>query len=377
MQIFRNIGELYTLQGAAAKGARSTQEGDLSLIKKAAVVENKGRIEWVGPVAKLPRALAKIKIRERDLDDATVLPALTECHTHLVFAGSRAGEFEMRNQGVSYLEIGARGGGILSTLTATRKAAPSELSQLAQKRVDRFVEQGVTSVEVKSGYGLNWPHEKKLLQVARKLSGARIVPTFLGAHAIPKDAASTDAYLEELLTQQLPALKKSGLAKRVDIFTEKGYFSLEQTKKYLSRARELGFDFMIHADQITRTGSGLLAAEMGALSADHLLNISASDVKQLGRSQVTCVLLPNADLYMNSPYPPARALIENGARVALATDFNPGSAPSQELSLVGVLARAQMKMSLAEVIVAYTLGGAYALALENQVGSIEPGKTAI
>jgi imidazolonepropionase len=374
MQIFKNIGELFTLQGAAVKQGRRAKIEDLSCVKKAIVVENKGRIEWVGAARSLPRTFAKIKARERDLDGATVLPAFTECHTHLVFGGTRADEFEMRNQGATYLEVGARGGGILSTLTATRKASRDELLKTAQARVNRFIEQGVTSIECKSGYGLNWTTEKKLLQVASDLKHARIVPTFLGAHAIPKDAASADSYLDDLITVQLPKLKKSGLASRVDIFTEKGYFSLAQTKRYFESARSLGFDFVIHADQITRTGSGLLAAELGARSADHLLNINEADVARLAQSDVTCVLLPTADLYMNSPYPPARALIDQGARVALATDFNPGSAPSQDLSLVGVLARAQMKMSLAETVTAYTLGSAYALGLQDRVGSIEVGK---
>jgi imidazolonepropionase len=371
-QLFRGISKLITLREAAAHSARKFSE--LSILKRAAIIEKDQRIVWAGNESKIPREFFKTQIRERDLQGAIVLPAFVECHTHLVFAGSRAHEFELRNRGASYFEIGAAGGGILSTLQATRQASAQALLASAQKRADRFAEQGVATVECKSGYGLSWPAEQKILKVAHKIKGPRVITTFLGAHAIPKEFINADAYIDHLIQLQLPLLKKSGLAKRVDIFTEKGYFSLEVSRRYLREAKALGFDVVIHADQLTRTGATALAVELGAKSADHLLHLDDNDITKIAKSNVTAVLLPTSDLYMSTPYPPARALLDRGARVALATDFNPGSAPSQDLSLTGVIARAQMKMTLNEVLIAYTLGGAHALGLQAEIGSVEVGK---
>lgn len=377
MVLYRNIDALLTLQGAEKKQARRIQEADLSIIEKASMLVDKGRIIWVGPHRKFPKSLYKKSIHEVDLKNATVLPGFVECHTHLVFAGNRAAEFEMRNQGVTYQEIAARGGGILSTMKHTRESSKKKLIELSQSRIQKFVKQGVTTVEIKSGYALNLSDEIKCLEVMKELKGPRVVPTFLGAHAIPpefnKDA---ELYLNFLIDKVLPIIKKKSLACRVDIFVEKGFFDRHLAKKFLQKCKSLGFEICLHADQLSLSGGGELGVELSALSADHLIQIEDSQIRTIAGSDMTSVLLPAADLYMKCKYPPARKLIDLGGRVALATDFNPGSSPTQDLSLVGLLARLEMKMTLPEVIVAYSLGAAYALGLQNDIGSLAPGKSA-
>ncbi|MES2962792.1 MAG: imidazolonepropionase [Bdellovibrionota bacterium] len=372
-EIYRGIGRLVTLRAAAEKGARRVTEADLSVIEKAAIVSRAGKIEWLGPETDLPSNHAKA--RSHDLGGATVIPALVECHTHLVFAGNRAGEFERRNRGETYQAIGAAGGGILASVRATRAASLEELVSSAQKRVDRFVAQGVGTIEAKSGYGLSVESETKMMRAAQKLTRARIVSTFLGAHAIAPEFTSAEEYVAHLMREALPLIAREKLATRVDIFLEKGYFERPVARRYLEAAKRLGFDLAVHADQLTLSGGADTAVDLGARSAEHLVQIGPPEIAKLAASETTCVLLPSADLYMDCAYPPARALIDRGARVAIATDFNPGSSPSQDVSLVGVLSRVRMKMSFPETLAAYTIGAAYALGLEKQTGSLEIGKS--
>ncbi len=372
--IFSGIGQLYTLADAAKKAGRKVKHDDLSLIEKAAFVSLNGKILWVGREAKLPKEFSKR--RRHSFQGATLLPGFVESHTHLIFAGTRSTEFDWRNQGISYQEISRRGGGILSTLEQTRAAKANSLLASAQKRVNEFIRQGVTSLEIKSGYALNFEGEKKLLKTAGQLKKIQIIRTYLGAHALPKEFKTSAEFIEQLVHHDLPQIKKQKLANRVDIFVEKAFFTKQDGQKYLSAAKKLGFDLTIHADQLSLSGGSDLACELGAASADHLIQIGEKEISNFAKSDVTATLLPGADLYMNCSYPPARKLIDAGARVALATDFNPGTCPTQDLSLIGVLARIQMKMSLAEVIAAYTIGGAHALRIQDQVGSIEVGKAA-
>lgn len=371
-QVYKNIGTLLSLEGVRKKDGRRVQEEDLSLISKAAIVVSKGVIQWLGPQKKLPKIYAK-KSKEIDLQGQTVLPGFNEAHTHSIFSGSRAQEFELRNQGVSYQEIAARGGGILSTMTKTRAANAKSLLNLTQQRTDRFLQQGVTTLEVKTGYALNLKDEIKCLGVISQLKGPRIVSTYLGAHAVPKEFSSADEYLHYILEKVLPVIQKKKLSQRVDIFIEKGFFTQEQARHYLSTAQKMGFDCVIHADQLSLCGGAELAVEMSALSGDHLIQIQENQIQKLAQSRVTALLLPAADLYMKCAYPPARKLIDAGARVALATDFNPGSCPTQDLSLVGLLGRLEMKMTLPEVIAAYTYNAACALKLEQKTGTIGVG----
>lgn len=369
--LIRDIGELLSFSGVIAKDGRRIQEADLGVVGRACLVLEGDEVLWAGPQKKLPRAFAKSKkiSREISVAGADVMPAFVECHTHSLFAGSRAREFERRLRGASYAEIAAAGGGITSTVNATRQATNSELLSLARDRRERFVRQGVAVLEVKSGYGLSVSEELRLLGVLQKLSrdpkSLRLVPTFLGAHAVPREAASAVAYLQELESKVLPVLPGLGV-ERVDIFIEAGFFSLSEGKSFLKAAQNLGLDILIHADQLSRTGASHLGVELGASSVDHVICASQDDVEFLARSKTTAVLLPAADLYLRCPYPPARALIDAGAQVALATDFNPGTSPTQDLSLVGLLARLEMRMTLPEVLAAYTYNSWRALAARRK-----------
>lgn len=375
--LLKNISTILTMQGAALKKGRHIQEADLGIFQQASILIERDRIAWVGPHKKLPKELAKKRnIREMDMKGLTVMPGLVECHTHLIFAGDRAAEFEMRNMGVSYQEIAAKGGGILSTMRNTRKASVATLAASGQERARHFVSQGVTTLEIKSGYALNLKDELKMLQAAQKIEGVRTVATFLGAHALPPEFKTYEAYLQFLGQEVLPVIKKKKLAARVDVFIEKGFFPPQASEDYLRHAQGLGFDIVVHADQMSLSGGSEVALRLGARSGDHLLQVSDNEIQALAKSEVTCVLLPTADLYTKMKYPPARQLIDAGARVALATDFNPGTSPTQDLNLVGLLARLEMKMSLPEVLSAYTVGAAHALNLQDEVGSLGVGKSA-
>lgn len=398
--LLRGIGELLTLEGAWKKSGCHIKEDDLGLIPKAALlISSEGQIVAAGPEKKVLRECAqltsKIKknLKEIHVQGQSVLPGWIDCHTHTVFAGNRWEEFEMRCQGASYQEIAQRGGGILSTMKATRQISPRALHQLSQLRVNEFMRQGVTTLEIKSGYALDLKGELKQLSVIKKLKGPKIVSTFLGAHAKPPEFKTHEDYLKYLAHSVLPVIKQKKLAQRVDIFVEKNFFEVEAAKVYLEQAKKLGFELTIHADQLSLSGGTSLAVTLGASSADHVIQIGEKEIKELASSftsmkltkgsrvsasplakgpRTTAVLLPLADLYMKCAYPPARALIDGGARVALATDFNPGSCPSQDVQLVGLLARLQMQMTLPEIISAWTVGGAAVLGL-NDVGSLQKG----
>lgn len=370
---------------AKEKMARFPQEEDLSIISHGAILcHPRGRILWVGEEKKLSSRFLKTflqnktskKIHEINLDVQTVMPGLIECHTHLGFSGNRAHEFEMRLQGASYQEIYEKGGGIQSTVRASRKVSSAQLDKLVQERAKKFLRQGVTLLEAKSGYGLDLKTELKLLSAYRKILGPKVISTYLGLHAQSPDFASLDEYVDYVVQVVLPKIAQKKLADRVDIFVEKGYFRPEHAMRYFEAAEKLGFQKVIHADQLTLSGGAQVAVAKNCLSADHLLQIGAREVQDLAKSEVTAVLLPAADLYMKCPYPPARTLLSAGARVALATDFNPGSSPTQNINLVGLLARIEMKMTLPEVIVAYTLGAAWALGKAAEQGSLDIGYNA-
>jgi imidazolonepropionase len=369
------IETLWTLQGAVKKDGRHLTEDDLSPISDGAMVLHKDTIKWVGSRAETKTAAFRRRfkgLRARNLGAKTVLPGFIDCHTHLVFSGDRQSEFELRNRGYSYEEIAKNGGGILKTVTATRAATELELTQLAQPRADRAFRQGVTTLEVKSGYGLDFPTEEKILKVARKLKGPRIVTTFLGAHSVPAEFRNgpqpTKEYLKHVI-DWLPRLKR--WADRVDIYIDRGFFDLEDGRALFAAARNQGMSFTAHTDQLHHTGASAMAAHAGAVSVDHCIKVSDQDVKTLSTRPTTCVLLPTSDFYLRCEYPPARRLLEAGARVALATDFNPGTSPTQDLSLVGVLARLEMKMTWFEVIAALTINGAHALGFPESLGALE------
>lgn len=378
-KLFKNIEHLLTLNSVDKMLDRTfVDEKKLGILKHGAVLEKGGKIQWVGLESQLNSRLileqtGNSEVEEVDLEGRDVLPGFVECHTHLIFAGDRTSEFEQRNQGVSYQEIAANGGGILSTVKATRAASEQELITLAQKRVDQFLKQGVTVCEVKSGYGLSHEQEIKLLKVAKQLKGVEIVPTFLGPHAKSPEM-ELDQWLEQIIEKTLVEVWEKKLAKRADIFIDGGFFSREQGQRYFEKAKSLGFDLTGHVEQLSHQGGAAMALSLGAKSVDHVIEITEGEIQQLAQSNTTCVLLPGADFYLKMKYPPARKLLDAGAGVALATDFNPGSCPTQDLSFIGVLARLEMKMSLAEVIEAYTIQAAKALNLQMSHGSLERGK---
>lgn len=348
------------------------------------LIELNGRILWIGSDKDLSQALKNhfpktIRTKEVSLKKQLVLPAFIECHTHAVFAGSRADEFELRHQGVSYLEIAARGGGILSTMKKTRAASSKELQTLTQKYINDFQRQGVATLEIKSGYALDLKNEIKILEVIKKLDQSndiQIVSTYLGPHALPPEFKTHKKYLEYIVEFVLPVLKKRKLTHRADIFIEQKFFSAQDGEVYLKKAKAMGFDLTIHANQLSQSGGAELAQKLEAKSADHVIELSESAIQGFAKSKTVPVLLPTADLYMKCRYPPARKLIDAGAQVALATDFNPGSCPSQDLMLVGLLARLEMKMTLSEVFRAYTINAAKALGLEHDQGDLCAGKKA-
>lgn len=314
--------------------------------------------------------------QEINLKGALVLPGFVECHTHLVFAGNRGFEMEMKFQGRSYQDIAAAGGGILSTVKSTRAASLEELRKSARKRIQNFICQGVTTLEIKSGYGLDFATEIKMLEAVPSDMKIDIVKTFLGAHAKSPEHSNYDDYLKDLVEKYLPEVKKRKLASRVDIFIEKGFFEKDSSKAYLEKAKAMGFGITIHADQLSLSGGTEVATELAAHSADHCIQVGDAEIEKLAKSGTVAVLLPAADLYLKCPYPPARKMLDAGVTVALATDFNPGTSPTQDLSLVGMLARREMKMTLDEVVHAYTKGAAKALGLEKDVGSLEEGRKA-
>lgn len=376
-QLYRDADCILTMSSALKKKGRHVLREDLSILKKYSLVVNaKGFIEWMGPLSKIPKSIKAKVNKEVSLKGQSVLPGFVECHTHTIFAGHRADEFEMRNQGVSYQEIAAKGGGILSTMKKTRDEPFAKMLKQTQKKVDQFVEQGVTTLEIKSGYALDLKNEIKMLQVAKELKGPKIVSTYLGAHALPPEFKNQKKYFAWMLKEVLPKIKIQKLCRRVDIFIEQNFFHGEDALFFLRECQNMGFDLVLHSDQLTLSGGTEMAIDLCARSADHIIQIDDKVVRKLSQSEVTGVLLPLADLYMKCAYPPARKIIDAGARVALATDFNPGTCPSQDLAMVGVLARLEMKMTLPEVIGAYTVGAAYALGLDNEVGSLTVGRRA-
>jgi imidazolonepropionase len=354
---------------------------EVGVIPGGAVAAFRGRIVAVGEEAEVRRRV-RLEPGAAVVEAAggTVLPGLVDPHTHAVFAGWRAEEFRLRLRGVPYLEILAAGGGILSTVRATRAASAEELARLLEERLRAMLLCGVTTVEVKSGYGLSWPEERKLLavigEVSRKVP-VEVVPTFLGAHAVPPEyRGDADGYVEEIVRVMLPEVAREGLARFVDVFCDEGVFDLEQTRRILGAARGLGLGVRLHADELASLGGAELAAELGATSADHLLRSRPEGWRRMAEAGVVAVLLPGTALFLGKPYAPARDMMRAGVAVALATDFNPGTCPISSLPLVMGLACVGMGMEPEEVVVAATVNAAHAVGRGEDLGSLEVGKQA-
>ncbi len=372
MKVLGNIAQLATCR---AEG----RQGDIHAIPDAAMAwDDEGAIRWVGPAKELP---AEYRGAERqDARGRLVIPGLVDCHTHLAFAGWRADEFEQRLRGRSYLDIARSGGGIMATVRQTRAATEADLLQRAEGFLREMLALGVTTVECKSGYGLEPDTELKLLRVYRRLGKeqpVRVVPTFLGAHVVPPEFRDNRAgYLDLLVDRMIPGLAKDQLAACCDVFVEDSAFSLAEARRILGAGQKAGLAAKLHADQLTSGGGAELAAELGALSADHLEQVSDAGIRAMATKGVVGVSLPLASLYLGQPPMPARRLIEAGVAVAVATDFNPGSAPSFHLPLALTLACTLQRMTPAEALKGATIYAARAVGRERRVGSLEAGKAA-
>lgn len=371
MPVLRNVG---ILAACRPEGG----QGEIHLVRDAALAWEGDAVVWAGPEAELPGRLRAWE--SLDAEGRLVVPGLVDSHTHLAFAGWRADEFVQRIGGASYLEIARAGGGIASTMRRTRAASEEELLAHCRRHAREMLSLGVTTVECKSGYCLDTQGELKLLRVYRRLAELeplRVVSTFLGAHAVPPEfREKRRRYVDLVVEEMLPAVAGEGLARFCDVFLEESAFTREEAREILSAAREAGLGAKLHADQLSDGGGAGLAAELGAVSADHLERVSDSGILALAGSGTVAVTLPIASLYLGQDPPPARRLMEAGVQVAVATDFNPGTAPACHLPLALSLACLRQRMSPAEALKAATIHAARAVGLEEEIGSLEPGKAA-
>ena len=363
--LIRDLEQLATPAGTGAP-LRGRELGSVDVIDGAYVLCTGGRIEAVGRMHGLGTLDGDVE--ELDGRGLCAIPGLVDCHTHACFAGDRVEEFSMRAAGANYEELHAAGGGILATVRATRAAGADGLRAALRRHRGWMLRAGTTTFEAKSGYGLDRETELGSLRAIRDAGGA---PTFLGAHAVPPESDSADEYVEWLLTDVLP--EAAQLAEAADVFVERGAFDVPQARRYLNAARRHGLAIRLHADQFTEAGGVELAIELGARSVDHLEATGERGVRALGESEVAAVLLPASALFLNRPMPPARQLVDAGAVVALATDFNPGSAFCESLPLVMSLACTQLHLAPAEALTACTVNAAHVLGRADRKGRLAPG----
>ncbi len=371
-RIWRNIGQLVTAAGDGPAG--------LGVLRHAALAARDGRIVWIGSEHEAGAALRLLPDgRVFDARGRLVTPGFVDAHTHLVWAGSRAAEFHERLSGTSYTEQLGAGRGILSTVAATRRAGEEELFELASERLDACLRYGSTTVEIKTGYGLDRQTEERCLRVIERLQarpagrGPRVVATFMGAHVVPLEhRASREVYIRAIVEEMLPAF--AGRARFCDVFCERGAFDAAESRAILRRAAALGYGIKIHANQFGSSGGALLAAELGASSADHLDHITDDEIAALQEADVVAVLLPGCSMTLREPYPPARRLVDGGVSVAIATDYNPGTCACENMQLMLALGCLELGLTIEEALRAATRHGARAVGFEAEVGSLEPGK---
>ncbi|MBI3555927.1 MAG: imidazolonepropionase [Deltaproteobacteria bacterium] len=379
--LYTDLAELVTNKGVVRKGGVGVTEADLGIIHDGALLwDTSNGILWIGETRKIPAKTAKGARRVR-LKGKILTPAFTDCHTHLVFGGSRHNELALRLEGATYQQIAAAGGGIISSVKATRGATEAELYRTARERLVAARSLGIGVLEMKSGYGLDWPTERKLLRVAAKLKREfrgkmTIQSTFLGAHAFPAEAKSPaqhDAYVDEIVDNMIPKVAIEKLADACDVFFDEGYFDARQTRRILKTATRYGLEIKLHADELANTGGAALAAELGALSADHLLKIDDKGIAAMASRAIVAVLLPVTAFYLGLGYAPVARMRKAGICFALATDFNPGTAPCLHMPFVMSLACLHMGFTMPEAFAAATYGGARALGLHAAHGSLRVG----
>ncbi len=352
---------------------------DLGIIPNGGVLCRNGKIAWVGPMNQWSGPLPD-EVAELDAAGHVVVPGFVDSHTHMLFAGDRADEFTLRSQGSTYEQIAASGGGIMKTVRSVRAATKKELKRRTVRYLGAMMSHGTTTVEIKSGYGLDLEAEIKMLDAINELRREEVisvVPTFIGAHAIPPEYAERrDAYVSLVLDEMIPYVGKKRLAEFCDVFCERGYFNLVESERILSAGKRWGMKPKIHADELSAMGGAELAAGIGAVSADHLENISDRGISALQAAGVVAAVLPGVSFFLSHGYAPARRLIDGGVAVALASDFNPGSCMSFSMPMMMAIACTQMRMTPEEALTAATLHGAAALDMSTSIGSIEVGKDA-
>jgi imidazolonepropionase len=371
-----HASQLVTLAGPPRPRV-GDEMSDLAIIRDGGMLIRDGKIGVVGPSDEIEKQAGDAQVV--DAKGRIVLPGFVDAHTHLVFAGNRLDDFERRSRGETYEQIAAAGGGIWSTVEKTRAASDIDLFEQAKKHAQWFLKCGTTTLEAKSGYGLTVNDELEILRTIQRVTQEtplECVPTFLGAHAIPREH-QTPEYVDLIVNEMLPRVAKDKLAEFCDIFCERGYFDLEQSRKILIAAKKLGLKLRVHADQLTNSGAAKLAAELGATTADHLEKTDERGIAAMKSANVQPVLLPGSVYALGSTgYPRAREMIKAGLAVVLATDFNPGSSPTPSMPIVLSLACTQMKMSPAETITASTINAAHSLGRGDKIGSLEAGKLA-
>ena len=374
--LIKNASEVVTCSGFKSKAGR--EMSDLKTILSGAVVVEEGIVKAVGKSDKMLETFKEKDYQVIDASGKSVLPGFVDSHTHFVFGGYRAEEFCWRLSGISYMDIMQRGGGIANSVKATRAASKKELYNSGMKRLDSMLSLGVTTVEGKSGYGLDCKTEIKQLEVMDELDRAHpidVVKTFLGAHAVPEEyKGEEDKFIDYIIKEVLSVVAEKKLAEFCDVFCEKNVFSLEQSKRLLLKAKEIGLGLKLHADEIVQLGGAELAAELGAVSADHLLRASERGIKEMAKVGVVATLLPGTAFSLKEPYPKARYMIDKQCAVALATDMNPGSCFTESIPLIFALATIYMNMTVEEAVSALTINGAAALNRAETVGSIDIGK---
>ena len=376
--ILKNIGKLVTMQGSSSFRVKE-EMNKINIIENAYIAVKNGKILAIGVGDEFGN-LCEDDTKIHDAEGLLVTPGLIDSHTHLIHGGSRENEFSMKLNGVPYIEILNNGGGILSTVKATKEASEEALYKKAKKSLDRMLEFGVTTVEEKSGYGLELNTEIKQLEVARVLDKNHpvdLVHTFLGAHAVPEEYKENHkAYIDILVDVMMPKIKDMGLAEFCDVFCEEGVFTIEESEYILQKAKEMGYKLKIHADEIESLGGAELAAKLGCVSADHLMAASDEGIKMMAENNVVANILPATSFNLNKNYADCRKMIDMGAIVSLSSDYNPGSCPSENLQLVMQLGCLHLKMTPNEVLTAVTINAAYAIDRADKIGSIEVGKNA-
>jgi len=376
--LVKNAAELVTCRGTAPK--KGAAMSDIGIVKDGAIWVEDGIIQRVGTTAEVIAGVDTNACSVIDAAGRCVMPGFVDPHTHFLFAGHRPEEFAWRLRGDTYMQIMERGGGIVNSVLATRAATREELLEAGWRHLSSMLSFGVTTVEGKSGYGLDAETETRQLEVMGELNRQHVVevaPTFMGAHAVPPDfKGRTDDFVSYLLQAVLPGVAEKGLADFCDVFCEKGVFSIEQSRLLLTEAQKLGLQVKVHADEVVSFGGAELAAEIGALSAEHLLHASDEGVRRMAAAGVIAVLLPATAFCLREPYARARFMIDHGVPVALATDFNPGSCFTESIPLVIALAALNMQMSPAEIVTALTINAAAAVGRADRIGSLEVGKQA-